>query len=98
MQRGQGERVPFPTDDEITTAIDRGREIVAYSAVRYGALIALNIACNNGDTATAILDPVGQSHLLSVLKALIPDIDSIRAAPVTRGELGPQARAGHQSG
>src|SRR5690349_7530503 len=98
MQRGQGERVPFPTDGEITAAIEQGREIVACSAIRYGNLIALNIACDNGDTATTILDPVGQSHLLSVLKALIPDFESTRAAPVMTGELGPQARAGHQSG
>jgi hypothetical protein len=89
--------MPVPTKEDITAAVSQEREIVACSAVRYGPLIALSIALHNGDTATVILEPVGRHNLLSALKALVPDLESIVAAPVTNGDLGPQVQTGHMS-
>jgi len=101
MRRGRGDRLPVPTLEELNEASASEREIVACSGLRYGPLIALKLACHNGDTATVCLDTVGRFYLLEALKALIPQGDqSPPASPVkVRGTPeGVEIQVGHMSG
>lgn len=83
MRRGQGERVPIPTDEDLRGAISLDRVIVACSGKRYGPLIVLTVALHNGDISTVALDVAGGFRLLRALKALIPDGPSVGAASLT---------------
>lgn len=89
------DKLPVPTLEEFVQAGSEGREVVACSGARFGPLIALNIALRNGDTAILRLDTVGRYCLLSALKALIPDNESVRAAPAKEMRDGVAVQVGH---
>src|ERR1039458_8474790 len=84
-----------PILEDITEAVEGGREIVGYAAVAYKSLIVLKLASRNGDIATVYLKPHERSDLLRGLAALSPTDKEPRAAPVTDGPLGPTVQRGY---
>lgn len=97
MRRGQGERVPFPTNPEIEEANEKDREIVACSAVKLGPLTYMKVGFHNGDTSTVYLGIDGAVHMLRALKALVPDTPHIGVAQMTTGDRGRQLQEGYMS-
>jgi hypothetical protein len=93
MRRGQGQRLPIPTEGEHQNALLQEHEAVAYSAKRYGVWIALKVGFHNGDTSTVSLDETAAIRLVQVLKALVPNVEAISPARVTDGGV----REGHMS-
>ena len=92
-------RLAVPTREELSDAFSVGREIVACSGQRYGPLIAVSIACRNGDTAILSLNEFGALCLFDVLKVLFPAIQGAPASPATVHETatGVEVQAGHIS-
>jgi hypothetical protein len=100
MRRGQGERLPVPTLQELNEAMTTGLQIVACSGLRSGPLIALKLGCHNGGIATVYLDVIGRHYLLEALKVLVPRADqSPPASPVIRRETpdGIEIQVGYMS-
>ena len=100
MRRGQGDRLPIPTQDEFQQAVLNDSEIVACSGRKEGPLAALCVALNTGATATVSVDELGAVYLVATLKALFPGCDTPTASPavLTPIENGIGVQAGHQSG
>jgi hypothetical protein len=98
MRRGQGGRVPYPTQDEINEAALQDNSVQACSGIRYGQLIVLKVAFRNGNISTVYSDRLGVRNLLAVLKALIPNSELVPASRLTDGPLGPQTQQGHMVG
>ena|SRR5208283_2680238 len=100
MRRGQGDRVPIPTKEEIDEAIRLDREIVAVSAKQLGPLIYMKFAFHNGDTSTVSLGTNGGRHLLAALRIFFPEAAERRASgvKVRNTETGLEIQSGHMSG
>jgi len=100
MRRGQGDRVPLLTKDEIDEAVRLDREIVAVSAVQFGPSIYMKFAFHNGDTSTVSLGTPGGFHLIEALKTLYPRHAEPRASPVKerKTETGIELQSGRMSG
>jgi hypothetical protein len=100
MRRGQGDRLPIPTEDEFEKAVVSESEIVACSGRREGPLAALCMALNSGHTATVCVDELSAVQLVAALKALFPGCDTPPASPavLTEIENGIGVQVGHQSG
>jgi hypothetical protein len=96
LRRGQGERVPPPTQEQFKEAVALDRAIDACSGVSFGPLIAMNIAFRNGDISTVCLDQIGALHLVDALKILFPGIESPPASSARRLPGG-AVQAGHMS-
>jgi hypothetical protein len=96
-RRGQGQRVPIPTQDEIAEAEALGREIVACSAVTFGPLKYMKVAFRNGDISTVSLGMLGGYRLLRALKTIVPDTPQVGVAHATETENGLQLQEGHMS-
>lgn len=100
MRRGQGGRLPIPTQEEFKRVVVGESEIVACSGRRKGPLGALCMALNRGHTATVCVDELSAVILVATLKAMFPGCDKPVAslAIVTQIENGIGVQAGHQSG
>jgi hypothetical protein len=48
MRRGQGERLPIPSADDLGAAVAEGREIAACSGLKQGPQAVLIIALDSG--------------------------------------------------
>lgn len=95
---GQGDKVPFPTDEEVLESMASEREIVACSAVRDGPSIYMKVAFHSGDISMVSLSVDGAFRLLRVLKALVPDTPAVGEAHVIQVGGRPAVREGHMSG
>jgi hypothetical protein len=100
MRRGQGERVPIPTIEDLEHAIMGEMEMAACSGLRHGPLAVMTLALNSTATATVCVDELSALHMCEALKALFPNIATPVASPakVTRLDNGDVAvQVGHQS-
>jgi hypothetical protein len=99
MRRGHGERLAVPTLQDLNEVSAAGHEVVACSALRYGPLSVVSIACHSGDVATVCLDEYAALCLFEVLKVLFPAIAAAPASPVKvqKTESGMGLQAGHVS-
>jgi hypothetical protein len=96
LRRGQGGRVPLPTEQQFKEAHALDRAIDACSGVSFGPLIAMNIAFRNSDISTVYLDRVGALHIVDALKILFPGIEAPPASSAIRLPEG-GVQAGHMS-
>jgi hypothetical protein len=102
MKRGQGDRIPVPTKEEIDEAILRDHEIVAVSVKQIALMTYMKFAFHNGDTSTVSLGigTLGGFRVFEALKILFPEHGTTPASGVVvhRSETGLEIQSGHMSG
>lgn len=101
MHRGQGERVPIPTKEEIDEAIRLDHEIVAVSVKQIALMTYMKFAFHNGDTSTVSIGigNLGGFRLFEALKTLFPEhaITPGSAVVIHKSETGLEIQSGHMS-
>lgn len=91
-------KVPLPTEEDMSIALAKHREIVGLAARNRGRWLFLKLAFRTGDIATVCVEPYEADYLFRALREFLPNRGETDGSPLSWAAEGLEIQEGEMAG